>query len=54
MAQEQLRFNCMHFMPYMHLPENHKDFKTLLGGLLKQVSTTLRRATSSISDISLS
>ena len=23
-----LRFNMMHFMPYVHLPENHKDFKT--------------------------
>ena len=23
-----LRFNVMHFMPYAHLPENHKDFKT--------------------------
>src|SRR5215470_11702284 len=23
-----LRFNAMHFMPYVHLPENHKDFKT--------------------------
>ena len=23
-----LRFNVMHFMPYVHLPENHKDFKS--------------------------
>src|SRR5438093_5337802 len=23
-----LRFNVMHFMPYVHLPANHKDFKT--------------------------
>jgi len=23
-----LRFNVMHFMPYVYLPENHKDFKT--------------------------
>jgi len=23
-----LRFDVMHFMPYVHLPENHKDFKT--------------------------
>ena len=23
-----LRFNMMHFMPYVHLPENHKDFKS--------------------------
>src|SRR5437899_12425817 len=23
-----LRFNVMHFMPYVHLPENHKDYKT--------------------------
>ena len=23
-----LRFTMMHFMPYVHLPENHKDFKT--------------------------
>ncbi len=22
------RFNVMHFMPYVHLPENHKDYKT--------------------------
>ena len=29
MAQQQLRFNCMHFMPYAHLPENHKDYKSL-------------------------
>jgi alkanesulfonate monooxygenase SsuD/methylene tetrahydromethanopterin reductase-like flavin-dependent oxidoreductase (luciferase family) len=28
MAQ-QLRFNCMHFMPYAHLPENHKDYKSV-------------------------
>ena len=24
-----LRFNAMHFMPYAHLPENHKDYKSL-------------------------
>ena len=24
-----LRFNSMHFMPYVHLPENHKDYKSL-------------------------
>ena len=24
-----LRFNAMHFMPYVHLPENHKDYKSL-------------------------
>ena len=29
MAQQQLRFNCMHFMPYAHLPENHKDYKSV-------------------------
>lgn len=23
------RFNCMHFMPYAHLPANHKDIKSL-------------------------
>src|SRR2546427_8056733 len=23
-----LRFNVMHFMPYVHLPENHKEYKT--------------------------
>ncbi|MGE5147511.1 MAG: LLM class flavin-dependent oxidoreductase [Candidatus Eiseniibacteriota bacterium] len=23
------RFNFMHFMPYVHLPENHKEFKSL-------------------------
>lgn len=23
------RFNFMHFMPYVHLPENHKDFNSL-------------------------
>ena len=23
-----LRFNAMHFMPYVHLPENHKQFKS--------------------------
>src|SRR5438105_3544200 len=23
-----VRFNVMHFMPYTHLPENHKDYKT--------------------------
>jgi len=23
-----LRFNVMHFMPYVHLPENHKDYKS--------------------------
>lgn len=23
-----LRFNVMHFMPYAHLPENHKEFKS--------------------------
>ena len=23
-----LRFNAMHFMPYVHLPENHKEFKS--------------------------
>ena len=28
MAQA-LRFNCMHFMPYSHLPANHKDYKSL-------------------------
>jgi alkanesulfonate monooxygenase SsuD/methylene tetrahydromethanopterin reductase-like flavin-dependent oxidoreductase (luciferase family) len=25
---DRLRFNVMHFMPYVHLPENHKDFKS--------------------------
>jgi alkanesulfonate monooxygenase SsuD/methylene tetrahydromethanopterin reductase-like flavin-dependent oxidoreductase (luciferase family) len=25
---ERLRFNVMHFMPYAHLPENHKEFKS--------------------------
>ena len=24
-----LRFNFMHFMPYVHLPENHHDYKSL-------------------------
>jgi alkanesulfonate monooxygenase SsuD/methylene tetrahydromethanopterin reductase-like flavin-dependent oxidoreductase (luciferase family) len=28
MAQE-LRFNFMHFMPYIHLPPDHKDYKSL-------------------------
>ena len=23
-----LRFNAMHFMPYVHLPEHHKQFKS--------------------------
>ena len=23
------RFNLMHFMPYIHLPENHKEFHSL-------------------------
>ena len=23
-----LRFNVMHFMPYVYLPENHKEFKS--------------------------
>jgi len=23
-----MRFNCMHFMPYAHLPKNHKDYKS--------------------------
>ena len=23
-----LRFNAMHFMPYVYLPDNHKDFKS--------------------------
>ena len=27
--QQQLRFNCMHFMPYAHLPPDHKDHKSL-------------------------
>jgi alkanesulfonate monooxygenase SsuD/methylene tetrahydromethanopterin reductase-like flavin-dependent oxidoreductase (luciferase family) len=25
---QRLRFNVMHFMPYVHLPENHKEFKS--------------------------
>ena len=25
---DRLRFNVMHFMPYVHLPENHKEFKS--------------------------
>jgi alkanesulfonate monooxygenase SsuD/methylene tetrahydromethanopterin reductase-like flavin-dependent oxidoreductase (luciferase family) len=25
----KVRFNFMHFMPYPHLPENHKDFRSL-------------------------
>ena len=25
---DRLRFNVMHFMPYAHLPENHKDYKS--------------------------
>jgi alkanesulfonate monooxygenase SsuD/methylene tetrahydromethanopterin reductase-like flavin-dependent oxidoreductase (luciferase family) len=25
---QPLRFNVMHFMPYVHLPANHKDFKS--------------------------
>jgi len=25
---ERLRFNVMHFMPYVHLPPNHKDFES--------------------------
>ena len=24
-----LRFNAMHFMPYSHLPENHREYKSL-------------------------
>ena len=24
-----VRFNLMHFMPYVHLPENQKDFPSL-------------------------
>jgi hypothetical protein len=24
-----VRFDFMHFMPYVHLPENHKDYKSL-------------------------
>ena len=24
-----VRFNFMHFLPYVHLPENHKEFKSL-------------------------
>ena len=23
------RFNFMHFMPYVHLPPNHKEYKSL-------------------------
>ena len=23
-----MRFNAMHFMPYVHLPENHKEYKS--------------------------
>lgn len=23
-----VRFDFMHFMPYVHLPENHKDYKS--------------------------
>lgn len=23
-----MRFNVMHFMPYAHLPENHKEYKS--------------------------
>ena len=34
---QQIRFNCMHFMPYVHLPENHKDYQIALGQLLQQV-----------------
>lgn len=26
---QDFRFNFMHFMPYVHLPENHKEFKSL-------------------------
>ena len=26
---QPLRFDCMHFMPYAHLPENHRDYKSL-------------------------
>jgi len=25
---ESLRFDVMHFMPYVHLPSSHKDFKS--------------------------
>jgi alkanesulfonate monooxygenase SsuD/methylene tetrahydromethanopterin reductase-like flavin-dependent oxidoreductase (luciferase family) len=28
MMSAALRFNVMHFMPYVHLPENHKDYKS--------------------------
>ena len=31
-----LRFNSMHFMPYAHLPENHKELQIGLGGFLQQ------------------
>ena len=24
-----MRFNFMHFMPYVHLPPNHKDYKSV-------------------------
>ena len=24
-----VRFDFMHFMPYVHLPKNHKDYKSL-------------------------
>ena len=29
MAKQPLRFNCMHFMPYAHLPKDNKKHKSL-------------------------
>jgi hypothetical protein len=29
MMDGNYRFNAMHFMPYVHLPENHKEFKSV-------------------------
>ena len=31
------RFDFMHFMPYAHLPENHKEFRFVVGRLPQQI-----------------
>ena len=41
----------MHFMPYVHLPENHKDYKSTLGRASPTSTSTPTRATSFISAI---
>jgi hypothetical protein len=38
------RFNFLHFLPYLYLPDHHKEYPLALGELLEQISRPGTRA----------